>query len=99
MENNDKNHEQLAVRLADMLCRLNNGEKLNVQELASHYGVNPRTIQRDLNERFAYLPLKKEEGGYRLESFYLGKLSEQDIAPLDPSGKRYSGAVGGACSL
>lgn len=79
MENNDKNHEQLAVRLADMLCRLNNGEKLNVQELASHYGVNPRTIQRDLNERFAYLPLKKEEGGYTLESFYLGKLSEQDI--------------------
>jgi predicted DNA-binding transcriptional regulator YafY len=79
MEINDKNHDQLAFRLADMLYRLNNGEKLQVNELARRYSVNPRTIQRDLNERFAYLPLKREDGGYTLESFYLGKLSEQDI--------------------
>ena len=79
MENNDKLHDLLSFRLADLLRRFNQGERLNVAQLAEDYGVNSRTIQRDLNERFAYLPLKKEDGVYHLESFYLGKLNEQDI--------------------
>ena len=79
MENNDKSHDLLSFRLADMLRRFNQGERLGVAQLADIYGVNSRTIQRDLNERFAYLPLTKEDGAYHLESFYLGKLNEQDI--------------------
>jgi predicted DNA-binding transcriptional regulator YafY len=41
--------------------------------------VNLRTVQRDLNERFAYLPLEKIEGRYRLDPAFLGKLSTKDI--------------------
>jgi len=41
--------EALGIRLADMLTRLNNGECLDVQELAEHYGITVRSAQRDIN--------------------------------------------------
>jgi predicted DNA-binding transcriptional regulator YafY len=74
-----QDHETLVARLARILIRLNQGEVLDPKALAEEFQVHPRTIQRDLNERFAYLPLKKEGNGYRLESFYLGKLTTSDI--------------------
>ena len=52
-------HDTLVYRLAQMLVKLNQGERLDPQALADEFGVNLRTIQRDLNERFAYLPLEK----------------------------------------
>jgi predicted DNA-binding transcriptional regulator YafY len=47
--------------------------------LADEFGVNLRTIQRDLNVRFAYLPLKKANGLYLLDPAFLGKLNTRDI--------------------
>lgn len=72
-------HDKLARRLTEILVKLNNGEKLDPQELAEDFGVNLRTIQRDLNERFAYLPLEKSDGYYRLDTAYLGKLTLRDL--------------------
>ena len=59
-------HETIVYRLAQILIKLNQGERVEPKELAEEFGVNLRTIQRDLNQRFAYLPLIKEEGRYRL---------------------------------
>jgi predicted DNA-binding transcriptional regulator YafY len=73
------NHDTLVYRLAQMLVKLNQGEKLEPQALADEFGVNLRTIQRDLNERFAYLPLIKTDGRYQLDPAFLGKLSTRDI--------------------
>ena len=73
------NHETLVYRLAQMLVKLNQGEKLDPQALADEFGVNLRTIQRDLNARFAYLPLQKTDGRYYLDPAFLGKLSTKDI--------------------
>lgn len=73
------NHDTLVYRLAQILVKLNQGEKLDPQSLASEFGVNLRTIQRDLNERFAYLPLQKMDGRYSLDPAFLGKLSIRDI--------------------
>lgn len=73
------NHDTLVYRLAQMLVKLNQGEKLNPQALADEFGVNLRTIQRDLNVRFAYLPLQKTNGYYHLDPTYLGKLSTKDV--------------------
>jgi predicted DNA-binding transcriptional regulator YafY len=73
------NHDTLVYRLAQMLVKLNQGEKLDPGALADEFGVNLRTIQRDLNERFAYLPLQKTEGRYHLDATFLGKLSTKDI--------------------
>jgi len=81
------NHDTLVYRLSMILVKLNQGEKLDPQALADEFGVNLRTIQRDLNERFAYLPLQKLEGFYRLDSLYLGKLSTRDI-------ERFAGLAG-----
>ena len=73
------NHDTLVYRLAQMLVKLNQGKKLNPQALAAEFGVNLRTIQRDLNVRFAYLPLQKTNGYYHLDPTFLGKLSTKDI--------------------
>ncbi|NOU15576.1 MAG: WYL domain-containing protein [Methylococcaceae bacterium] len=83
----DSTHDTLVYRLAQMLVMLNQGEKLDPRSLADEFGVNMRTIQRDLNERFAYLPLVKTEGRYHLDPTFLGKLSTKDI-------ERFAGLAG-----
>lgn len=75
----NSNHDTLVYRLAQMLVKLNQGEKLDPHDLAAEFGVNLRTIQRDLNVRFAYLPLEKSGGCYHLDPTYLGKLNTKDI--------------------
>jgi len=72
-------HETIVYRLAQILIKLNQGQRVEPRKLADEFGVNLRTIQRDLNQRFAYLPLIKEEGRYHLDGFALGKLSTKDI--------------------
>lgn len=74
-----KNHDKIATRLAQILNKLNSGERLDVEELVEEFGVTKRTIQRDLNERLSYLPLKKENNLYYLEEYYLGKLNFDDM--------------------
>lgn len=81
------NHDTLVFRLAQILVKLNQGEKLDPSALADEFGVNLRTIQRDLNVRFAYLPLQKSEGRYHLDVTFLGKLSTKDI-------ERFAGLAG-----
>jgi len=75
----DGNHDTLVYRLAQILIKLNQGEGLYPNSLADEFGVSLRTIQRDLNVRFAYLPLQKENGRYRLDAAFLGKLNNRDI--------------------
>lgn len=72
-------HDTLVYRLAQVLTKLNLGESLDPQALADEFGVNLRTIQRDLNVRFASLPLVKSGGRYRMEEAHLGKLTIKDI--------------------
>lgn len=38
-----------------------------------------RTIQRDINEKLAFLPIQKSDGLISLEASALGRLSAQDI--------------------
>ena len=53
-------HDTLAQRLGVILTKLNHGQRLVISELAHEFNVSPRTIQRDLNVRLAYLPLERE---------------------------------------
>ncbi len=71
--------DSYGYRLVQILRKLNQGEKLNPQVLAEEFNVNVRAIQRDLNERFAFLPLEKVDGRYRLYPTFLGKLSLRDV--------------------
>lgn len=79
MSNEPVEHDKLAFRLTRILVKLNDGESLDPQSLADEFGVHHRTIQRDLNTRFASLALKRVGGFYRLDTIKLGKLSLQDI--------------------
>jgi predicted DNA-binding transcriptional regulator YafY len=72
-------HDTLVYRLSEVLTKLNQGESLDPLELAEEFGVNLRTIQRDLNVRFAGLPLVKVNGRYTMDEAHLGKLTIRDI--------------------
>lgn len=76
----EKMHDTLVYRLSQILVKLNQGERLLPEKLADEFSVNLRTIQRDLNERFAYLPLEKQGKYYSLDRTHLGALSTKDIA-------------------
>lgn len=72
-------HEKLVYRLAQILIKFNQGLRIYPKVLAEEFGVNLRTIQRDLNIRLSYLPIDKVDGAYSLHPIYLGKLSSRDI--------------------
>lgn len=55
-------HEKLAYRLASILSKLNEGERLDTHQLAEEFAIDVRTIQRDLNERLNFLAWN-ERGG------------------------------------
>ncbi|MBX1886285.1 helix-turn-helix transcriptional regulator [Campylobacter peloridis] len=71
--------DKLSTRLAHILQCFNNAQSFSLEELAQEFNVSIRTIQRDLNERLAFMPIKKENGRYFLEKYALGKLSFKDI--------------------
>ena len=74
-------HDKLATRLALILVKLNQGETLNPAALAAEFNVSVRTIQRDLSERFSYLPLVKSgRGDYTLEPHVLGHIPLRDVS-------------------
>lgn len=75
----DQEHDRLAWRLTDILQRFNQGDALDVDELAAEYGVHRRTVLRDLNKRFAFLPIEKVGKRYTLDPAYLGSLDFHDI--------------------
>lgn len=71
--------DTIAYRLTEILRRLNKGEKLDPHALVDEFRVNLRTIQRDLNERFAFLELEKKDGLYAANPLRLGKLAFADV--------------------
>ena len=80
-------HDLLAWRLCATLQKLNQGERLDIDQLAEDFGVHRRTIQRDLLERFAFLPLEKNNGLFALSPAYLGRITIRDI-------ERFAGLAG-----
>lgn len=72
-------HDKVAFRLATILQKLNQGEILVEKELAEEFNVSIRTIQRDLRERFVFLPLEQSKSGYQLNPTFLGKFEIEDI--------------------
>jgi predicted DNA-binding transcriptional regulator YafY len=74
MIENNPVHDNLSTRLAHILFKLNQGEKIDPRQLAHEFSVDVRTIQRDLNVRLAALPIYKNNGFYQLEAAYLGRI-------------------------
>lgn len=72
-------HDPLVFRLCQMLVKLNQGEELDAKSLAEEFNISIRTAQRDLSERFGYLPLEKNGTRYRLDPACLGKIGLKDV--------------------
>nr|WP_314741295.1 WYL domain-containing protein [uncultured Haemophilus sp.] len=70
----------LAKRLGTILYRLNCGERLDLLQLSEEFNLSLRTLQRDINERLAFLTW--EERGdrfYKINQQQSGFLTEEDI--------------------
>lgn len=74
-----ENSETIARRLTEIIRMLNEGDALCPKELVTLFGVTPRTIQRDLNERLAFLDLEKVDGLYTINRIRLGILKRADV--------------------
>lgn len=74
--------ETIANRLVEILRRLNAGDVLNPHELVTDFKVSFRTIQRDLNTRFSFLPLKKEKGLYSLDFRQSGMVAPKELGAI-----------------
>jgi predicted DNA-binding transcriptional regulator YafY len=63
-----KDYDKLAQRLSHILIELNSGKVCDMKELAQEFGVTIRTLQRDINNRLNYLPLKRKGSMLWLEA-------------------------------
>ncbi|HDR0613030.1 helix-turn-helix transcriptional regulator [Pasteurella multocida] len=73
-------HERVALRLAIILQYLIEGRRLKINDLAEEFQVSKRTIQKDLNERLAFLEWKENSNGYySIDLSQLGILTKTDI--------------------
>ena len=79
MTRSPSTRDTIAYRLTELLRRLNEGQRLDPQALAREFEVNLRTIQRDLNERLAFLDLDKSDGLYQVAGARLGLLTQRDV--------------------
>lgn len=71
-----------SYRIAQILVRLYNEEIVNKHDLAEEFGVNAKTIQRDINERLSKLPIiARRNGDYSLDKAYI-KSNHEEIRKL-----------------
>lgn len=73
-----KEHDTLALRLAEILRLLHLGEQPDRQSLAERFGVSERTIYRDLN-RLGNVITPLANGRYQLAEEYRSTLSPADL--------------------
>jgi predicted DNA-binding transcriptional regulator YafY len=71
-------HDTLAVRLAEILLKLNQGESLTRVELAEEFSVAERTIYRDLS-RLGRVVERRADGRYQIVAAYRGKHQTRDL--------------------
>ena len=74
-----ENKEVLAQRIVSIIIKLNSGESVEVNQLAQEFGVSERTIQRDLYQRLAFLPIVNEGKKITLLPAALGKYTSLDV--------------------
>ncbi|BCD62890.1 hypothetical protein NitYY0826_C1776 [Nitratiruptor sp. YY08-26] len=84
-ESRIKKYQKANKCLAKILARLYDGETLSMKELAQECQVSKRTMQRYVNERLAYFPLKKDGDLFRLDWIEEQRSgwSEEEIAVLE----------------
>lgn len=76
-----KKNIAMAQRFIAILVALNNGERIDIKQLTTDFGVSVRTIQRDISERLLDLLVWEEQGPryYKLNRQKQGFFSAEDI--------------------
>lgn len=58
-----KDFDKILIRLVEILSMLSKGSSPKIKELAKHFNVTERTIQRDVYQRLMYFPIEKNSKG------------------------------------
>ncbi len=74
----NKNYDKTLSRLIGILTKLSDGEMPTTKELAEEFGVNVRTIQKDIKERLYYYPIIKTSD-HRYTFAYGFSLKQTDL--------------------
>ncbi|GLQ30362.1 helix-turn-helix transcriptional regulator [Litoribrevibacter albus] len=74
--------EKLAPRLVEIIIKLASGQKFTTAKLAEEFGVDQRTIRRDLNERLSNYVERDSNNNYYITPSLLGKLTTSDFRGL-----------------
>ena len=77
-------------RILDIYTRLNDGQVVNKQELADQYGVNARSIQRDMEDIRQYLDNQAASEGIRYRLIYDRQLKGFRLDFLETSGTMFT---------
>ena len=89
-------YDKILTRLTVILQRLYEGETLNVTALAEEFNVNPKTIQRDFNERLIRFPIEKEGRNWKMRNgFRLERSRKPDEALVLDMLETLAGGIGG----
>ena len=75
----EKLGEKLAIRISDILARLHQGEILDKEELAAKYGVDVRTIERDLHKRLRGI-VERNNAGWQLKQAVRGSIPASKLS-------------------
>jgi predicted DNA-binding transcriptional regulator YafY len=79
-----KRYLKSSQRLAKILARLYAGEVLSMRELAEEFDTSLRTIQRDVNERLAEFPIRKEGERFFVDIGQIDRnLDPEEVAVLE----------------
>lgn len=57
---------KLAWRLSQIIARLHQGDSIDKHQLALEFGVDKRTIERDLNQRLHGIAQRSEDGQWQI---------------------------------
>ena len=74
--------EKLAPRLVEIIIKLSSGERYSTAQLADEFGVDQRTIRRDLNERLSEFVERDQDNKDFIPPSILGKLTTQEFRQL-----------------
>lgn len=79
-KNTSSKNETLANRLAMILTKFNDGQRVTVNQLAEEFSTHPKTIRRDIERlRMCNFRIEDDDKEFFLDPKYLGKLTVKDI--------------------
>ena len=93
-------YDKILTRLINILSRLNNGETLDISELAEEFNVSKKTIYRDFKERLVSFPIYQENKKWKMQKgFHLEKVQSLEEELILDIIEKMTESIGGSFAI